>query len=67
VQIAPGVVAREVNAQEELDRSWSEIQRWLRALLRDGADERRVNLGAGQRVARGLERHGHDIFVQPRH
>jgi len=37
--IAPGVVAREVNAQEELDRSWSEIQRWLRALLRDGADE----------------------------
>ena len=39
VAIAPGVVAREVNAQEELDRSWSEIQRWLRALLRDGADE----------------------------
>jgi arsenite-transporting ATPase len=39
VAVAPGVVAREVNAQEELDRSWSEIQRWLRALLRDGADE----------------------------
>ena len=37
--IAPHVVAREVNAQEELDRSWSEIQRWLRALLRDGADD----------------------------
>jgi arsenite/tail-anchored protein-transporting ATPase len=36
--VAPGVVAREVNAQEELDRSWSEIQRWLRALLREGAD-----------------------------
>jgi arsenite-transporting ATPase len=39
VAVAPGVVAREVNAQEELDRSWSEIQGWLRALLRDGADE----------------------------
>jgi arsenite-transporting ATPase len=39
VQVAPGVVAREVNAQEELDRSWTEIQRWLRALLREGADE----------------------------
>jgi len=38
-EIAPHVVAREVNAQEELDRSWSEIQRWLRALLRDGADD----------------------------
>jgi len=39
VAVAPGVVAREVDAQEELDRSWSEIQRWLRALLREGADE----------------------------
>jgi arsenite-transporting ATPase len=39
VAVAPGVVAREVDAQEELDRSWSEIRRWLRALLREGADE----------------------------
>jgi arsenite-transporting ATPase len=39
VGVAPGVVAREVDAQAELDRSWSEIQGWLRALLREGADE----------------------------
>jgi arsenite-transporting ATPase len=37
-RVAPGVFAREVDAQDELDRSWSEIQRWLRTLLRDGAD-----------------------------
>jgi arsenite-transporting ATPase len=39
VRVAPGVVAREVNAQHELDRSWSEIQQWLRALLREGAND----------------------------
>jgi arsenite-transporting ATPase len=39
VAVAPGVVAREVDAQEELDRSWHEIQRWLRALLKEGADD----------------------------
>ena len=39
VEVAPGVVAREVNAQEELHRSWGEIQRWLRELLRDDVDE----------------------------
>jgi arsenite-transporting ATPase len=38
VEVAPGVVAREVSALAELDRSWSEIQRWLRALLREGED-----------------------------
>jgi arsenite-transporting ATPase len=39
VEIAPRVFAREVDAQQELDRSWKEIQRWLRALLRDGAND----------------------------
>jgi len=39
VEVAPGVVAREINAQEELQRSWGEIQRWLRELLRDDANE----------------------------
>jgi arsenite-transporting ATPase len=39
VRVAKGIVAREVNAQHELDRSWGEIQQWLRALLRDGAND----------------------------
>jgi arsenite-transporting ATPase len=39
VEIAEGVVAREVAVLDELDRSWSEIQRWLRELLRDETDE----------------------------
>ncbi len=39
VPVAERVVAREVCALDELDRSWSEIQRWLRELLREGADE----------------------------
>ena len=39
VAIAEGVVAQEVNALDELDRSWSEIQEWLRELLRDDTDE----------------------------
>ncbi len=36
--IAPGVVAQEVEVLEELARSWSEIQDWLRQLLRDDVD-----------------------------
>jgi arsenite-transporting ATPase len=39
VEVAPGILAREVNAQEELHHSWGEIQRWLRELLRDDVDE----------------------------
>jgi arsenite-transporting ATPase len=38
VALAPDLVAREVSVLEELDRSWSEIQRWLRELLRDETD-----------------------------
>ncbi len=38
VEVAPGVVAREVEALTELERSWSEIQGWLRNLLRTDAD-----------------------------
>ena len=33
VEVAPGVTAREVAALEELDRSWSEIQAFLQAVL----------------------------------
>ena len=39
VQVAEGVVAKEVGVLAELDRGWSEIQAWLRALLRDETDE----------------------------
>ena len=39
VEIAERVVAREVGVFEELAQSWSEIQNWLRELLRDEADE----------------------------
>jgi arsenite-transporting ATPase len=39
VPIADGVVAQEVSALDELDRSWSEIQEWLRELLREDTDE----------------------------
>ena len=39
LEVAPGVVAQEVAALAELDRSWSEIQRWLQALLRADTDE----------------------------
>jgi arsenite-transporting ATPase len=39
VEIAPGVVAQEVAALAELDRSWSEIQAWLHAFLRSDTDE----------------------------
>jgi arsenite-transporting ATPase len=39
VEIAENVVAQEVAALAELDRSWSEIQRFFRELLRQDADE----------------------------
>jgi len=39
LEVAPGVVAQEVAALAELDRSWSEIQEWLHAFLREGTDE----------------------------
>jgi arsenite-transporting ATPase len=38
VPVAPGVVAQEVSALDELERSWSAIQGWLRGLLRGDAD-----------------------------
>jgi arsenite-transporting ATPase len=37
--IAPGVTVQEVSVLEEMDRSWSEIQRFLRGLLRDESDD----------------------------
>jgi arsenite-transporting ATPase len=39
VEIAPNVVAQEVAALSELERSWSAIQDWLRALLREQGDD----------------------------
>jgi arsenite-transporting ATPase len=39
VAVAPGVRAQEVGVLRELDRSWSEIQAWLRGLLRAETDE----------------------------
>jgi arsenite-transporting ATPase len=39
VEVAENVVAQEVAALAELDRSWSEIQRFFQELLRDDADE----------------------------
>ncbi|MCX5739273.1 MAG: ArsA family ATPase, partial [Proteobacteria bacterium] len=39
IEVAPNLVAQEVAVLDELDRSWSAIQDWLRQLLRDGADE----------------------------
>jgi len=39
VRIEPRLVAHEVAALDEIDRGWGEIQRWLRELLRDEADE----------------------------
>jgi arsenite-transporting ATPase len=39
VAIAPNVVAQEVNVLAEIDRSWSEIQAFLRQLLKASADE----------------------------
>jgi arsenite-transporting ATPase len=39
VEIAPNVTAQEIAALAELDRSWSAIQDWLRALLLDPSEE----------------------------
>ncbi|MFI5217229.1 MAG: ArsA family ATPase, partial [Candidatus Limnocylindria bacterium] len=39
VEVAPGVVAQEVAALAELDRSWSEIQQWLHSFLRSDTEE----------------------------
>lgn len=39
VRIAESVTAQEVDVLAELDRAWSEIQAWLRELLRDETDE----------------------------
>lgn len=38
-RVADGVFAREVRAQTELDRAWAPVQAWLRALIREDADE----------------------------
>jgi arsenite-transporting ATPase len=38
-RIADGVTVQEVNVLDEMDRSWGEIQRFLRGLLRDEANE----------------------------
>jgi len=39
VEVAPGVLAQEVGVLDELDRAWSEIQGWLRELLREETAE----------------------------
>ena len=39
IEITEGLVAQEVDALTELDRSWSSIQDWLRELFRSGADD----------------------------
>jgi arsenite-transporting ATPase len=39
LEVAPGVVAQEVAALAELDRSWSEIQQWLHSFLRSDTEE----------------------------
>ena len=73
VEIAARVTAQEVGALDELERSWGEIQGFLRGLLRDGVDElvaeellvfpgleELMALRAGRQVeARGL----HDVCV----
>lgn len=38
-EVAPGVVAQEIEVLAELDRAWQDIQGWLRELLREGTDE----------------------------
>jgi arsenite-transporting ATPase len=38
LEIAPNVTAQEISALAELDRSWSAIQEWLRALLLEEGD-----------------------------
>jgi len=39
VEVAERVTAQEVDVLNELDRSWSQIQDWLRELLRQGGDD----------------------------
>ena len=39
VEVAENLVAQEVSALAELDRAWSEIQEWLRALMREETDD----------------------------
>ena len=39
LRICEGVTAQEVGVLDELDRAWSEIQVWLRELLREETDE----------------------------
>ncbi len=39
LEVAPGVVAQEISALVELDRSWEAIHGWLAALLHDGSNE----------------------------
>ena len=39
IEIAKGLVAQEVDALTELDRSWSSIQNWLRELFRSETDD----------------------------
>ena len=39
-RITDGVTVQEVSVLDEMDRSWGEIQRFLRGLLRDEANER---------------------------
>jgi len=39
IEIVDGLVAQEVDALTELDRSWSSIQRWLHELLRSETDD----------------------------
>jgi arsenite-transporting ATPase len=72
VEIAPGVTAQEVAAQVELERSWSAIQEWLRALLLEddaiAAEEVLVLPGLEElvslRAVRAVEAAGaHDVCV----
>ncbi len=39
VEVAPNLKAQEIGVLAELDRAWSDIQAWLRALLREGTDD----------------------------
>jgi arsenite-transporting ATPase len=73
VEVAPRVTAQEVAALAELDRSWSEIQQFLQALLTSGdhevvAEELLVFPGLEElvslRAVRDVEAHGgYDLCV----
>jgi arsenite-transporting ATPase len=73
VTVCPGVTAQEVGALDELERSWSAIQRWLRGLLHDEmsplvAEELLVFPGLEElmalRAVRQVETRGeHDVCV----